>query len=152
MLTDDQKETVRQWALEGAELNEIHAKIASELGITMTYFEARLLVSDLELSLNKPEEPEDQPEITDDPAPQEASPVPEGALGGDVAIEVDSVAQPNAMVSGKVTFSDGVCAAWYVDQMGRLGLDPEQEGYQPSEEDVMAFQTKLQGALKSQGF
>lgn len=152
MLTDDQKETVRQWAQEGAGLNEIHTKISSELGITMTYFDARLLVSELEVSLNKPEAIPDDTEDAEEGAQENPSGQADDILGGkEVEIEVDSLTNPNAMVSGKVTFSDGVRAAWYVDQMGRLGLDPEKEGYQPSEEDVMSFQAKLQGALKAQG-
>ena len=53
------------------------------------------------------------------------------ATQGDVDVVVDSLAQPHAMVSGKVTFSDGKRATWYVDQMGRLGLDPEEEGLSP---------------------
>ena len=147
MLTDDQKNTVRQWAAAGDSLSEIHRKISDELGITMTYFDARLLVSELEVSLNKPEEEEvdqDSEETSDGMPTEEAVP-------GGVDVTLDSVTQPQAMVSGKVTFSDGGRASWSVDQMGRLGLDPETESYQPSEDDVMAFQTQLQQLLKTQG-
>ena len=113
----------------------------------MTYFDARLLVSELEVSLNKPEEEEvgqDSEETSDGMPTEEAVP-------GGVDVTLDSVTQPQAMVSGKVTFSDGGRASWSVDQMGRLGLDPETESYQPSEDDVMAFQTQLQQLLKTQG-
>ena len=48
------------------------------------------------------------------------------------------------MASGRVTFAGGQGGMWYVDEMGRLGIDPEVEGYQPSEADVMAFQRELQ--------
>jgi hypothetical protein len=56
------------------------------------------------------------------------------------------------MISGKVTFSDGQKAEWYLDQMGRLGLNPDQVGYRPSEQDVLAFQVELQRLARSQGY
>ncbi|NCF87363.1 MAG: hypothetical protein GWQ05_18610 [Verrucomicrobiaceae bacterium] len=151
MLTDDQKETVRHWAAAGDSLSDIHGKIGQEFGITITYFDARMLVSELELSLNKPEAKQDEePEQDDDVS--SANSLDEKPIPGGVDITLDSMTQPKAMVSGKVTFSDGGRASWYVDQTGRLGLDPESESYQPSEDDVMAFQTQLQQILKSQGF
>jgi hypothetical protein len=38
---------------------------------------------------------------------------------------------------------------WYVDEMGRLGIDPEVEGYQPSEAYIQAFQRELQSVMES---
>src|SRR5207247_10426911 len=61
-------------------------------------------------------------------APQDAGP----ALGsGSVSVAVDKIARLGAVVSGKVTFSDGNTAEWYFDQAGRLGLLPQQPGYRP---------------------
>ena len=93
---------------------------------------------------------DEEPEQDDDVS--SANSLDEKPIPGGVDITLDSMTQPKAMVSGKVTFSDGGRASWYVDQTGRLGLDPESETYQPSEDDVMAFQTQLQQILKSQGF
>ena len=45
-----------------------------------------------------------------------------------------------ALASGKVTFSDGNRAEWYLDQAGRLGLVPQQQGYRPPAADVQQFQ------------
>jgi len=56
------------------------------------------------------------------------------------------------MASGKVTFSDEKTCTWYIDELGRPGLIPPEEGYQPSEADLMAFQQELQGALSGLGF
>jgi hypothetical protein len=56
------------------------------------------------------------------------------------------------VVSGSVVFSDGVKATWALDQLGRLALDPGQSGYQPSAEDVDAFQQELSTQLQKQGF
>ena len=58
---------------------------------------------------------------------------------------------PGAMVSGKVTFSDGVKAAWHLDQAGRLGLAPTQPGYRPSAADLQEFQMALEQQLAKMG-
>ena len=70
MLTDEQKQSVRLWAQGGDSLSEIHKKIAEELGVTMTYFDARLLVAELEVSLNPPEEEADEATVEEAPEPE----------------------------------------------------------------------------------
>ena len=158
MLSDQQKATVRAWAEEGAALGEIHARLSSELGVTMTYLEARLLVSDLQLSLDKPAEPGEETGVpgaaadSDKGLQREDPPAGGAPAAGSVHISVDDIAQPRTLVSGMVTFPDGKRAAWYVDQMGRLGIDPDEEGYRPSEEDLVAFRQQVQKSLKSHGF
>ena len=85
------------------------------------------------------------------PAPA-APPSPEAApAGGSVAVNVDQVARPGALVSGTVRFSDGQTGAWYMDQMGRLGVVPTQQGYKPAAADVEAFQQKLEAELTRLG-
>ena len=54
--------------------------------------------------------------------------------------------------SGTVRFSDGVTAAWMLDQHGRLALDVGKKKYSPSEQDVAAFQVELRSILEKQGF
>jgi hypothetical protein len=54
------------------------------------------------------------------------------------------------MVSGTVTFSDGMKALWLIDEMGRPSIDPDQPGYQPSEADLVSFQAELKGLLDGQ--
>jgi hypothetical protein len=68
-----------------------------------------------------------------------------------VSIAVDHLARPGAVVSGKVTFSDGNKADWYIDQTGRLGLVPQQPGYRPPTGDVQQFQAALEGELSKLG-
>ena len=73
----------------------------------------------------------------------------DGVLGAaQVRVTVDVVTVPGTMVSGKVTFTDGVTAGWYLDQMGQLGLSGVDRTYQPPEADVAAFQRELQRALR----
>jgi hypothetical protein len=67
-----------------------------------------------------------------------------------VTVTLDQVARPGAMVSGTVTFSDGMKALWLIDEMGRPSIDPDQPGYQPSEADLVTFQAELKGLLDGQ--
>ena len=55
------------------------------------------------------------------------------------------------MISGRVTFSDGQKAEWYLDQTGRLGLNASTPGYRPSKQDVMDFQMELERLAQSHG-
>lgn len=74
------------------------------------------------------------------------------AMAGRVAVSVDQLTRPGALVSGKVTFSDGKGAEWYLDQMGRLGLAPREKGYKPTQSDLMEFQAALQEQLAKLGY
>jgi hypothetical protein len=74
------------------------------------------------------------------------------AAVGKVALTVDTLARPGTIVSGGVTFSDGKRAAWYLDQSGRLGVSPEEQGYRPPAGDVEEFQVQLDRELQKLGF
>ena len=76
----------------------------------------------------------------------------EPAAGGGVSVSVDHLARPGAVVSGKVTFSDGQSADWYLDQTGRLGLVAKTPGYRPPAADVPQFQAALDAELRKMGF
>ncbi len=90
---------------------------------------------------------DDEDELPADEFPEEPAP----ALGG-VTVDVDRVVRPGAVVSGTVTFSDGVSGKWALDQYGRLMLDTGQPGYKPAPADVQAFQRELQMQLQRHGF
>jgi hypothetical protein len=72
--------------------------------------------------------------------------------GKKVAVIVDQITRPGAIVSGKVTFSDGQLADWYLDQTGRLGVVPKQQGYKPAAADVQDFQLALQQEVAKLGY
>ncbi len=96
-------------------------------------------------------------EETDDLPPDEmqegADDYPaEPAGAGQISVDLDRIVRPGFMVSGTVTFSDGVSGKWALDQMGRLMLETPQKGYQPSAPDVQAFQRELQAQLQRQGY
>jgi hypothetical protein len=155
-LDEAQRQRVTAWILEGAKLSEIQNRLLSEFGLKFTYMEVRLLVDDLKLTPKDPELPKVVPPPDAVPAKLtvEKKPAPEGTLPapGGVSVSVDQLAKPGAIVSGKVTFSDGQQADWYLDQTGRLGVVPKQTGYKPSAADVQQFQTVLQNEIAKLGF
>lgn len=157
-LTDEQKQKVAAWIADGVKLADIQNRIAEEFGIRLTYMDVRFLADDLKvMPKDAPEPPKPAPAETPlaggaEPAPALASadePLP--APGGKVALTVDTIARPGTIVSGKVTFSDGKRATWYLDQMGRLGVSPEEQGYRPPAGDVEEFQMQLDRELQKLG-
>ena len=143
-LTDDQKAAISKWIEDGANLSEIQKRLKEEFHISLTYLETRLLADDLKLALKEPERPIEPPPL---PAQEKTS----AATAGKVSVTIDQITRPGAMISGRATFSDGQKAEWYLDQTGRLGLNPSTPGYRPSQQDVMDFQIELEKLARSQG-
>ncbi len=163
-LDEAQRKKVAEWVAAGLKLSEIQNRLIAELGVTMTYMEVRFLVDDLKLVPKDIEPPKPAATLNvagaaggakspagPSPLPAE-EPAPDAAVGGAVSVVVDQLARPGALVSGKVTFSDGNRAEWYLDQSGRLGLSPQQQGYRPSPEDVQDFRAALEVELAKLGF
>ena len=99
------------------------------------------------------------PGVPDEPIDEEGDfpaeePLPDAAPAGasSLKLEVDRLVRPGAMVSGSVTFTDGVTGKWALDQYGRLMLDTSQKGYQPTPADVQAFQRELSTQLQRSGY
>ena len=164
-LDDTQRKKVAQWIAEGAKLSEIQNRLASELGVRMTYMDVRFLVDDLKLTPKDAEPPKPiaptLPAAAAIPSPSApvaivgnenaAAPTTPAAAAGNVSVVVDQLTRAGAVVSGKVTFSDGKQADWYIDQTGRLGLAPQQAGYRPSAPDLQQFQIALESELSRLG-
>ena len=168
-LDPNQKEQVAGWLRDGAGLAEVQKRLESEFQVSATYMEVKFLVSDLDLT---PKDPE--PDVPDEPEPAAApnaapaagdnvvedadaellppddAAVPPAGAGG-VAVEVDQLARPGAMISGKVTFANGKKCEWMLDQMGRLGVVPSEDGYKPTQPDLQQFQAALQSELEKMG-
>ncbi len=148
-LDETQKQKVTQWINEGQKLSEIQNRLEKELGLRLTYLEVRMLVDDLKLKPKDPEPPaQPKPPEVEKPAEEIA---PEPGIPGNVKVAVDQIARPGALVSGKVTFSDGKGAEWFLDQTGRLGIVPPEKGYKPSPEDLQAFNIELQNEFQKLG-
>ena len=154
-LTEDQRQRVSAWIIEGAKLAEIQNRLLSEFKLKFTYMEVRFLVDDLKLTPKDPEPPKPAatPAATPAKLAAEQDPAPPGTLpASGVSVSVDQLTKPGTMISGKVTFSDGQIADWYLDQTGRLGVVPKQAGYKPSAADVQDFQIALQQEVAKLGY
>jgi hypothetical protein len=160
-LDDTQRKKVAEWIADGMKISEIQSRLASDLGVRMTYMDVRFLVDDLKLTPKdvdppKPIAPVAAAAPAGAPAQKlgglklEDTPAPENSVSG-VSVSVDQLARPGAVVSGKVTFSDGKKADWYIDQTGRLGLAPQEAGYRPPAADVQQFQIALEAELSKMG-
>jgi hypothetical protein len=165
-LDEAQRTKVVEWVAQGLKLSDIQNRLMSELGVTMTYMEVRFLVDDLKLTPKDPEpaKPIESPLTAaaappaqgarppvERPGAEPPQPAPTAGGAGRVSLSVDQLTRPGAVVSGKVTFSDGVGAAWQIDQAGQLGLIPSKPGYRPPASDVQQFQMALETELSKLG-
>jgi hypothetical protein len=146
--SEEQKDIIRGWVKAGDGLSEIQRKLVSEFDATMTYMDVRFLVLDLKVDIKEDDEPEaEEPEAAAD----DTAAASEAGGSGGVTVEVDVLMRPGALISGTVRFSDGVTAVWVLDQAGRLGIEPSQEGYHPSEEDNAEFVNALKAEIAKKG-
>jgi hypothetical protein len=140
ILTPEQKNALTQWAAEGANMSDLQRHLKDDFGHTLTYMDTRFLILDLGIELI--EEPKIVKKEVEKPAP-----IPTGF----VTTTMDSLTLPGAMVSGKVTFSDGETGVWMLDKTGRPGLDPDTAGYRPTAEDIKEFQIQLRDLIQKSG-
>lgn len=168
-LSNEQKIAVAEWVRDGLSLSDVQKRIQSEFGVLLTYMDVRFLVDDLDLELSdKPPAHFAKQEAVKPAASGSKTPASAGSErtsavdselvddtssggSGSVSVTLDQVSRPGALVSGSVTFSDGVGAQWHLDQMGRLALNASTPGYKPSQDDVMRFQMELQRLVEERG-
>ena len=160
-LSEEQIGTIKGWVADGAQMADVQKRLIDDFGFKVTYMDTRFLSLDLELEFHVEDEPEPEPEVQE-PIGEEGSggetpaaaiptaPELDGAAASNVSATLDQVARPGAMVSGTVTFSDGMNGVWMIDEQGRPSVDPDQAGYQPTEADLVAFQEKLRVMLDGQ--
>lgn len=146
----------------GVSLSDVQSMVNAEFKLSMTYMDIRILASELEIDWQKlsPEKNASAPEKSD--APEAAESVETAAPAEDIPadnaapampdlsttkVEVSKIARPGMMFSGSATFANGSTADWYLDNMGRLGVDNLQ-GDQPGQEDIEKFQMALQLELR----
>ena len=147
-LTDEQISQIQAWADEGDGVPEIQKKLREEMEIRVTYLETRFLLEDLKIELI-PEpvpEPKKEEETTEE---IDESGVP---VEGKVKVTTDALLRPGAIVSGKVDFGGGKVASWWLDQMGRLGMEMGDPEFRPSEEQVLSFQAELRKVVQKGGY
>ena len=141
--SQEQVAQMREWVGHVHSISEFQSKLNETFGMHLTYLETRFLMDDLDLQIASDADVKSAPSEVSQ-AVQEV--IPENT-GSTVRVDVDPVTRPGMVFNGSVTFSDGQKAAWSLDQLGRIGLKPDQAGYRPSQEDVVAFQEELQQQL-----
>jgi hypothetical protein len=160
MTNEERKPIVAQLLQEGRSLSEIQDYLRKEKGDSITYMELRLLLSEMpDVTL-----PEKEPLKTVTPPASAAtgggkSALKEGKAGpertaggaGKLSISVDQVPAPGAMLSGYARFSSGAKAHWFLDEMGRLGIEPELGSAKPTQPDMQEFSTELRRMLQQAG-
>lgn len=160
-INDEQKKLVTEWVKEGCGLSEIQRRLSDQLKLTMTYMDVRFLVLELGLEIKEQKKTAAPVNLKAGPAAPPPGPdaddladfEPEPGVGGSVKVEVDRVVRAGAVVSGTVTFSDGVRAAWSLDQTGRLALaTADRKEYRPTQADAQAFQQAVVRELRKHGY
>lgn len=150
---------------QGLSLSEIQKLVNDKFEVKMTYMDIRILASELDTIDWKALDPRAQAEAAkkakeeaEAKAAEAAAPGPAGAEEvpgtaeapagqGSTVVELSKIARPGMMLSGTVKFASGSTADWYVDQMGRLGLE-NLKGEKPTPEDVEAFQIELENVAR----
>ncbi len=135
------KAFMAQKLAEGEKLSDLQDAVNAKFNTQLTYMDIRILASTLDVDWHarEPQPPAaPEPEKAEAPAEAESAPADSGTV-----VEVNKIARPGMAISGTVKFANGATADWYVDQMGRLGLD-NLKGDQPGPADIQAFQQELQ--------
>ena len=154
-------QSIRDWAAGGAQLADIQKRLEEQMELRLSYMDTRFLILDLGVEIRNLAKEEAESKQAEEAASAEQEPGVSNELtedelevlpppgGANIKVTVDDIARPGLMASGRVTFGDGQGGMWYVDEMGRLGIDPEVEGYRPSEADILAFQRELQAVMEA---
>ena len=150
----------------GRSLSEIQKLVNEKFSLRLTYMEIRILASELDGVDWKALDPRAQAEAAkkakEEAEKQQTAPGAEAAAGdipedadttdaapaaGKTVVELSKLARPGMMLSGTVKFASGSTAEWYVDNMGRLGLE-NLKGEKPTPEDIEAFQIELENVAR----
>jgi len=141
MTNDERKLVVRELLKQGRTLSEIQDHLRNEKNDSITYMELRLLLSEMpdaklpEKELPKPAVLPPEPKTTD-------------AGGGKLSISVDQMPAPGSMLSGYARFNSGAKAHWFLDEQGRLGVEPELGSSKPTQKDMQEFTAELKRMLQ----
>lgn len=136
---------------EGNKLADVQRILKDEHDVVLTYMELKMIALDLpvdwtQFDTPKAEESDEEGEGEgEEAAEEEEEEVIEPP--GFTTVEVSKVVRPGAAISGEVTFKSGARAEWFLDQFGRLGLNPK-TNLQPDEDDLRDFQAELQRTLQ----
>jgi hypothetical protein len=157
MTNEERKQIVRELLAKGQTLSQIQDYLHKEKNDPITYMGLRLLLSEMpDAKLPEKELPKTvmppQSAPSAIPAAQSPGATKESeSVGGKLSISVDQVPAPGSMLSGYARFSSGAKAHWFLDEMGRLGLEPELGASKPTQKDMQEFSTELRRMLQQTG-
>ncbi len=143
MTTDERKVIVRDLLAQGRTLSQIQDYLRKEKGDSITYMDLRLLLSEM------PDTKLPEKELPKVVLPPEPPAVP--AAAGKLSISMDQMPAPGSMLSGYARFSSGAKAHWFLDETGRLGMEPELGTGKPTQTDMQEFSTELRRMLQRSG-
>ena len=141
MTNDERKQVVRDLLAKGQTLSQIQDFLRKEKNDSITYMELHLLLSEMP-DAKLPEKELPKPVVAASVA------APAEAATGKLSISVDQVPALGAMLSGYARFSSGAKAHWLLDEMGRLGVDPELGSSKPTQKDMQEFSAELKRMLQ----
>lgn len=140
MTNDERKQVVKELLAKGQTLSQIQDYLRTEKNDSITYMELRLLLSEM---------PDAKLPEKETPKPAVLPPEPKApASGGKLSIGMDQMPAPGAMLSGYARFASGAKAHWFLDNAGRLGLEPELGSEKPTQQDMQEFSTELRRMLQ----
>ncbi len=161
MTNEERKSIVGQLLAKGQTLSQIQDYLHKEKNDPITYMDLRLLLSEMpDAKLPEKEVPKAVVPTASTAASTGAKAAPkdlaspsakEPAVGGRLSISVDQVPASGSMLSGYARFSSGAKAHWFLDEMGRLGLEPELGTGKPTQADMQEFSTELRRMLQQSG-
>ena len=109
--------------------------------------ELRILLSEMP-DAKLPEKEFSKPVLPPTPSPAAGTADAPAAPAGKLSISMDQLPAPGAMLSGYARFSSGAKAQWFLDETGRLGLEPELGSGKPTAADMQEFSTELRRMLQ----
>jgi hypothetical protein len=157
MTNEERKQVVRELLAKGLTLSQILDYLHKEKSDPITYMDLRLLLSEMpDTKLPEKERPKTVlpsavPPSATAPKDSEAPAAGQKTGGGKLSISVDQVPAPGSMLSGYARFSSGAKAHWFLDEMGRLGLEPELGSSKATQTDMQEFSTELRRMLQQTG-
>ncbi len=150
MTNEERKPIVQKLLAEGQSLSEVLDYLHREKGDSMTYMELRLLLSempDAKIPEKEQPKPASAPVSAIESGTGAATP-PAEAAGGKLSISMDQTPAPGSMLSGYARFGSGAKAHWFLDEMGRLGVEPELGSSKPTQQDMKDFTAELRRLLQ----
>lgn len=146
-LSKEEKEQLQSWLANGLNFSTIYKHVSNDWKKNITYMELKFAIDDLHLEFPKVTKISEEETKKEEPINLNTV-----ESAHKVTIEIDKIMPPGAILSGSVTFSDGMTGSWQLDQRGRIAINPLTEAYHPSEEDIQEFERQLQQVLHKAGY